>query len=235
MDNKPQPKPLTVAEISGLAFERVSLISKEFAEGFEFLKNYPRSVSIFGSTRMKESDPFYNKACNLSKRIVKELKYSIVTGGGPGVMEAANKGAYEAGGNSIGLLIELPDGQPINKYLTDSIRFHHFFSRKVALSFAAEAYVFFPGGFGTLDEFSEILTLVQTMKIAKIPIILVGVEYWSLLIDFFKEKMLESNMISENDLELFTLTDDDDKIIEIIKNAPVTFGVPHNHGMDDDK
>lgn len=228
MNNNPKQKPITFAEMSGLAFERVSLISKEFANGFEFLKDYPRSVTIFGSTRVKKSDQYYKKALKLGERIAKELKYSVATGGGPGIMEAANRGAYEAGGNSIGLLIELPDEQPINEYLTNKLLFHHFFVRKVCLAFSAEAYVFFPGGFGTLDEFSEILTLVQTSKINRVPIVLVGVEYWRPLMGFFEEKMLAENMIVKDDLSLFVLTDDEDEIMETIKNTPVTFGVPHN-------
>lgn len=220
--------PLTFSQMSNLALERVALISKEFNEGFEFLKNYPKSVSIFGSTRTSSGTPYYDKATKLSTRIVNDLHYSIVTGGGPGIMEAANKGAYEAGGNSIGLLIELPGSQLVNQYLTSQISFHHFFVRKVCLAFSAEAYIFFPGGFGTLDEFSEILTLVQTLKITQVPIILVGVEYWKPLINFMKEKMLEEKMIDENDLSLFLLTDDEDQIMEAIKNVPIKFGVPHN-------
>lgn len=212
-----------------LALERITLISKEFTEGFEFLKNYPKSVSIFGSTKTKENEDDYKRASLLAGRIVKELKHSIVTGGSSGIMEAANRGAYEAGGNSIGLLIELPDSQSTNKYLTASVGFHHFFVRKVCLAFSAEAYIFFPGGFGTLDEFSEILTLVQTVKINRVPLILVGVAYWTPLMNFFKEKMLAENKIDEEDLKLIVLTDDDDRIIEAIKNTPVTFGAPHNH------
>jgi uncharacterized protein (TIGR00730 family) len=218
---------ISFAQMSELAVERVALISKEFSEGFQFLQNYPRSVTIFGSTKSKEGDPMYARACDLASRIVGELKYSITTGGGPGIMEAANRGAYEAGGNSVGLLIELPAGQPTNKYLTAKCSFHHFFVRKVCLAFAAEAYVFFPGGFGTLDEFSEILTLVQTAKIHKVPIILVDVEYWTPLINFFREKTLAEGMIDEEDLSLFVLTDDDDEIIKVIKKSPVTFSVPH--------
>lgn len=212
-----------------LALERIALISKEFTEGFEFLKNYPKSVSVFGSTKTKENEYDYKKAVSLSARIIKELKHSIVTGGSSGIMEAANKGAYEAGGNSIGLLIELPEGQPTNKYLTASVAFHHFFVRKVCLAFSAEAYIFFPGGFGTLDEFAEILTLVQTAKIQRVPVILVGVAYWTPLVNFFEEKLLKENKIDQDDLSLITLSDNDDQIIEIIKNTPVTFGVPRRH------
>lgn len=226
MNNGNNLNPLSFDEMSKLAFERVSLISQEFTDGFEFLKNFPKSVTIFGSTRTPEGDFYYKKAYDLAHRMAKDLKYTVATGGGPGIMEAANRGAYDAGGNSIGLLIELPDGQPINKYLTHSISFHHFFSRKVALAFSAEAYVFFPGGFGTLDEFSEILTLVQTRKINQVPIILVGVEYWKPLMSFFEDKMLGTKMIDDNDLSLFVVTDDEDQILDFIKNAPVVFGVP---------
>lgn len=222
---------LSFEKMSEIAVDRLAVISKEFTESFEFLKHYPKSVTIFGSTRTPENNPYYEKARGLARRIVEELRYAVVTGGGPGIMEAANRGAYEAGGNSIGLLIELPGGQLENKYMTDKMTFHHFFSRKVALAFSAEAYIFFPGGFGTLDEFSEILTLVQTLKIAQVPILLVGEEYWEPLIKMFREKMLSENMIDESDLELFKLTDDDDLIIESIKKGPVMFGVPHNnHG-----
>lgn len=214
---------------NNLAVERIALISKEFTEGFEFLKNYPKSVSIFGSTKAEEGDLYYTRAHALAGRIVRELKYSIVTGGSSGIMEAANRGAYEAGGNSVGLLIELPNGQATNKFLTDKIGFHHFFVRKVCLSFSAEAYIFYPGGFGTLDEFSEILTLVQTNKIQRVPIVLVGVEYWAPLVDFFKAKMLSNGKITEEDLALFVLTDDDEEVLNAIKKTPITFGVPHNH------
>jgi uncharacterized protein (TIGR00730 family) len=178
-------------------------------------------VTFFGSARTDENDSNYRKARSLANRIVKELNYAILTGGGPGIMEAGNRGAHEAGGKSAGLTIELPHEQLSNKYLTDEIRFHYFFSRKVCLSFAAEAYVFFPGGFGTLDEFSEILTLVQTGKIERVPIILVGRAYWKNLEHFFKESMIQNKMIEEDDLSLFTITDDEDEIIDIIKNAPI--------------
>jgi uncharacterized protein (TIGR00730 family) len=222
------PSSVGFTEMPKMAVERVAQITKEFTEGFEFLAQYPRSVTIFGSTRTAEDNTFYQKARSLGARIATELHYSVATGGGPGIMEAANRGAYESGGNSLGLLIELPDGQLVNKYLTNSMAFHHFFSRKVCLAFSAEAYIFFPGGFGTLDEFSEILTLVQTQKVKQVPIILVGVEYWKPLVNFFEENMLSQNMIDKNDMSLFVITDDEDQILEAIKNAPVVFGVPHS-------
>lgn len=229
MDNKP----LTLVELSQAAQKRVALISKEFADGFEFIKNYPRSVTFFGSARTKESDEYYEKARTLARRIVEELHYSIVTGGGPGIMEAANRGAYEAGGNSIGLNIELPHEQISNKYLTHQIGFHYFFSRKVCLSFSAEAYIFFPGGFGTLDEFLEILTLVQTNKIPRVPIILFGESYWKPLENFFREILISNSMIEEKDLELYLITDDEQKVLEAIKNAPVRIGLKYDEKSED--
>lgn len=206
------------------AKKRLSIISEEFERGFNFLTNYPRSVTIFGSTRARPGDADYDKAANIASRVVKELHYSIITGGGPGIMEAANKGAYEAGGNSLGLTIELPHPQVTNKYLTDTVDFSHFFTRKVCMAFSAEAYLFFPGGFGTLDEFTEILTLVQTNKIDRIPIILVGADYWSGLIKFFRENILAEGKIDEEDFSLFKIIDNDDEIIEEIKKAPVFIG-----------
>lgn len=220
-------KPLTLPEMAEAAEKRVHSISKEFKDGFDFLINYTRSVTVFGSTLTKPGEHYYEKASKIAYRIVRELHYSITTGGGPGIMEAANKGAYEAGGNSLGLTIELPHGQIVNKYLTDTVGFHYFFSRKVCLAFSAEAYIFFPGGFGTLDEFAEIVTLVQTNKIKKVPIILVGEEYWQPLIVFFRDRLLKEGKIDATDLELFTLTDDDDKIIEMIKKSPVEIGVSY--------
>jgi uncharacterized protein (TIGR00730 family) len=231
MHNETGRKPLTLPEMIDAAQKRVAFISEEFRMGFTFLLNYPRSVTFFGSTRTEPDHFYYKKAEKLAARIAKELHYSVITGGGPGIMEAANKGAFEAGGNSLGLAIELPNGQLINKYVTDKVSFYYFFSRKVCLAFCAEAYIFFPGGFGTLDELSEIITLVQTQKIRKIPIFLVGKEYWEPLLVFFKEKMLKENMIDEVDLSLFTVTDDEDQILEIIKNSPVEI----DHGFDREK
>jgi len=227
-------KPLTLLEISEAAHKRVMLISTEFMNGFEFIKNYPRSVTFFGSARTKENEKCYEKARALAKRIVEELHYTIVTGGGPGVMEAANRGAYEGGGNSVGLTIKLPNEQLDNKYLTAKEDFHYFFSRKVCLSFSAEAYVFFPGGFGTLDEFLEILTLVQTNKIPKAPIILVGSSHWKPLEDYFKEVLVKEKTIEESDLSLYTITDDETEILKIIKEAPVRIGLKYNEDKSQD-
>lgn len=225
-------KPVTLSEISEALSKRVTFISKEFTNGFEFVKNYPRSVTFFGSARTKEDEPCYKKAMALAGKIVTELHYSVITGGGPGIMEAANRGAFEAGGNSLGLTISLPHEQITNPYLTDQEDFHYFFSRKVCLSFSAEAYVFLPGGFGTLDEFLEILTLVQTAKIPKAPIILVGVSFWSALEQLFKETLLKNKTIEEEDLSLYTITDDEEEILKIIKQAPIRLGLKYDGDLE---
>ena len=226
MENNPHP--LTLVEMVIAAKKRVSLISKEFEAGFNFLINYPRSVTIFGSTKTVEGDQFYENAVALAGKIVKELHYSIITGGGPGIMEAANKGAFEAGGQSLGLTIELPGGQITNKYLTDKVGFHYFFSRKVCLAFSAEAYIFFPGGFGTLDEFLEILTLIQTHKIPQAPMILFGKDYWQPLEEYFKNTLVAEDKIKIEDLNVYTITENEEEILEIIKKAPVRFGVEYD-------
>lgn len=222
-------KTLTKKEMHAAAHERVSLIAREFKEGFSFLEDLPRSVTFFGGVNITEENPFYKKAESLAFRIAKELNYAIVTGGGPGIMEGANKGAFEAGGQSAGLTIQLPREQIVNPYLNRHLDFYYFFSRKVCLSFAAEAYLFFPGGFGTLDEFFEVLTLVQTKKIEKVPIILVGHEFWDGVYDLMKKELLARSTIEEADLKLFTITDSDDEILEIIKTAPVRNGIPIEH------
>jgi uncharacterized protein (TIGR00730 family) len=225
-------RPITLLEISEAAKKRVTFIAKEFTNGFEFVKNYPRSVTFFGSARTKEDDPYYKKARELASQIVRELHYSVITGGGPGIMEAANRGAFEAGGNSLGMTIELPREQLTNKYLTDREDFHYFFSRKVCLSFSAEAYIFFPGGFGTLDEFLEILTLIQTSKIPKAPIILVGIAFWSPLENFFREVLLKDKSIEEKDLSLYTITEDNAEILKIIKQAPIRLGLKYDENLE---
>jgi uncharacterized protein (TIGR00730 family) len=211
---------LSRGEMHQLASERISEIAREFSEGFKLLEKYKKSVTFFGSTRATDDNLYYISARSLAGRIVKELNYSIVSGGGPGIMEAANRGAYESHGDSVGLLIDLPDGQPTNNYITESIGFYYFFARKVCLTFGAEVFIFYPGGFGTLDEFFEILTLVQTKKIENALIICVGSDYWNKIRDFMKMEMLDRGAIDTKDLELFTITDNHDEIVEIIKKAP---------------
>jgi hypothetical protein len=213
-------------KMQALAKERVSEISREFTDGFEFIEDSPKSVTFFGANQFKEDNPYYASARQLASRVVKDLGYSVISGGGPGIMEAANRGAFEAGGNSLGLLIKLPSGQVVNKYITKEFLSYYFFVRKVLLSFSAEAFIFYPGGFGTLDEFFEILTLIQTGKIADVPLICVGSEYWNGLKDFMEKEMLVRGSIMKEDLNLFHIIDSHDEIIEIIRKVPVRIGVP---------
>ena len=214
--------PLTREDLQDTIRRKVSRISQEFRETFEFIRNYPRSVSIFGSARFNENNKHYEEARQLAGRIVRELGYTIFTGGGGGIMEGANRGAFEEGGKSVGLNIRLRREQELNRYTTDSIETYYFFVRKVGLSFAAEAYIFFPGGFGTLDEFFEILTLVQTRKIRAVPIILVGSDFWKPLDQFIKEELLgKHKTINANECELYMITDDEEKILEAIRKTPV--------------
>lgn len=223
--------PLTKEEIRREIKARVSRIEHEFSEAFEFISQYPKSVTFFGSTRFPPDNPHYQKARHLAARIVKELRFAVITGGSAGIMEAANRGALEAGGQSVGLNIRLPRKQHSNRYATDSIEFSYFFVRKVALSFAAEAYLFFPGGYGTLDEFFEIATLVQTHKIRRVPIFLVGKDYWEPLNRFIKENVFELHQaIDKRDMNLYRITDNDDEILNAIRNVPVhTGGFGHHH------
>ena len=198
-------------------------INREFSEGFDFLAKYPKSVTVFGSSLAPRDGAAYAKAYDLGGRVARELKYAVVTGGGPGTMEAANKGAYDAGGISLGLNISLPHEHTTNAYVTHSLKFAYFFSRKTMLAFAAEAYVFFPGGFGTFDELFSVLTLIQTGKIPHVPIILVDSKYWGPIKDFIEKEMLkEYGAIEARDLKLFEITDSIDHVMEIIKKAPVS-------------
>ncbi len=222
---------LTRQELHDTAVERVHLISKEFTDAFNFLRNYPKSVTVFGGSHFTENDLEYVQARSLTARISTELKYSVVTGGGPGIMEAANRGSFDVGGESIGLTIELSHHQIQNQYLTKNLDFYYFFSRKVCLAFSAEAYVFFPGGYGTFDEFFEILTLVQTRKIEKVPIILVGSGFWKPFDDIIRQQMLGKKTIDPEDADLYVITDNEDSVIDMIRNAPVRNGIRFEHKL----
>lgn len=215
---------LTIEEINENIEGHIKDIAKEFMDGFEFLKDYPKSVSIFGSSRvMTDGNKHYEDAIKLGERIVKETGYAVITGGGPGIMQAANEGAHKAGGVSVGLTINLPMEQDSNKFLTAELPFSYFFTRKTMLTFAAEAFVFFPGGFGTFDELFSILTLMQTKKIPRVPVILLGKDFWSPFHVFIKDHMLKAHAsISDTDLRLYVITDSIDHIIDIIKKAPVS-------------
>lgn len=209
------PAPL-VCKPRQLESWRVFKIMSEFVEGFELIQKYGLAASVFGTARCGFDDEVYKSATELSAKLSK-AGYAIITGGSAGVMEAANKGAYDAGGASIGLNIELPHEQSENGYLTESQSFHHFFVRKVMLTFASEVYIYFPGGFGTLDEFTEILTLVQTKKIKKVPIVLYGKEYWAPLVAFFENDLFKKyHAVDESDLELYKVVDSVDEAFEYI-------------------
>ncbi len=200
---------------------RVFRIMAEFVEGWEFIADFPKSVTIFGSTRSPENSAWYEESRKLGRLLAKE-GISVVTGGGPGVMEAANRGASEAGGDSVGLNIQLPHEQRINPYVRKARAFHYFFTRKVMLTYAAEAYVYFPGGFGTLDEFFEIITLIQTKEISPIPVILFGSAYWQPFAKWIEEEVYDRlKAIDEKDMKIYTIVDTAEEAMEIIKKAPV--------------
>jgi len=195
---------------------RVFRIMSEFVQGFELLRDHGLAATFWGSARTEPGDQYYKAAEELAARLAKK-DFSIISGGGPGIMEASNVGAFKVGGRSVGLNIKLPFEQKLNPYTSESLNFDFFFSRKVMLTFASEVYVYFPGGFGTLDEFFEIITLIQTKKIEPIPVVLYGKEYWTPLIEFFKNDMLQKyQTISPEDLELFQLVDSVDEAMMYI-------------------
>ena len=198
-------------------------INHEFADGFAFLQKYPRSVTIFGSSMIGPESDTYKSAVELSAAIARDLKYAVITGGGPGVMEACSKGASEAGGQAVGLNISLPHEHGANSYNTDHMKFAYFFSRKTMLTFAAEAYVFFPGGFGTFDELFGVLTLIQTGKIPHVPVILFGSDFWKPIIKNLNEIMLNKyKTIDPGDFDLCKITDSVDEAISIVRDAPIS-------------
>ena len=216
-------KELTVEKINENIDGHIADITKEFRNGFTFLEKYPKSVTFFGSSRLTHQSSHYNDAKRLAEKIVHDTDYAIITGGGPGIMEAANWGAIEAGGKSVGLNINIKSEQHTNKYANDSMLFDYFFARKTMLNFAAEAYVFFPGGFGTLDELFGVLTLIQTKKIPSVPIVLFGKDFWNPLKKFLEETVMnQHHTIDENCMKLFVITDSVDTVIKIIKQAPVS-------------
>lgn len=194
---------------------KVFQIMAEFVEGFEKLSGSKPSVSMFGSARFREDHLYYQLAENIARQL-SNAGFSIVSGGGPGLMEAFNKGAISGSSKSIGLNIALPHEQGNNGYQDISLYFKHFFSRKVMFVKYASAYVVLPGGFGTLDELAEILTLTQTGMSKMIPIILVGSDFWSGLVDWFKEKLVEEGTISAEDMSLFHVVDEAEQVVEII-------------------
>ncbi len=197
---------------------RVMRIQSEFVEGFGALADVGRAVSVFGSARTPPDDPRYERAVDLGARLA-EAGYAVITGGGPGIMEAANKGAVQAGGESIGLGIELPFEQGLNDYVELGMNFRYFFARKTMFVKYAQGFVVFPGGFGTLDELFEALTLVQTRKVTAFPIILVDSGYWGGMLDWLKNTLVDAGNIAPADVDLVTMTDDVDDALSVLNDA----------------
>jgi uncharacterized protein (TIGR00730 family) len=212
---------------------RVLRIMGEFVAGFDALADVGPAVSIFGSARVRPRDPYYGKTVAVARRLAR-AGFAIITGGGPGIMEAANRGAREGGGRSIGCAIELPREQSTNPFVDEAVNFRYFFVRKTMFVKYAQAFVIMPGGFGTLDELFEALTLIQTQKIRNFPVILVGCDYWSGLLEWIRARLLAERMIGEEDLRLLACTDDPAEVerivVECYRNhcaeAPATPKVP---------
>ena len=197
---------------------RVMRIQSEFVEGFGALAELGPAVSVFGSARTAPGSPFYELATQVARRLV-EAGYAVITGGGPGAMEAANKGALESGGASVGLGIELPFEQGLNEYVNLGVNFRYFFARKTMFVKYAQGFIVLPGGFGTLDELFEAVTLVQTQKVTSFPIVLLGRDYWSGLLDWLRRAALEAGTVSPKDIDLLHLTDDVDEAVRLVVAA----------------
>ena len=195
--------------------ERAEAYKKDLEQGLKKLRTFSQGVTIFGSTRVQENDKYYKKARELGG-LLAQNGHTVITGGGPGIMEAANRGAFEYGGRSIGLNITLPYEQQPNPYLTDELDFHYFFARKVMLTMASKVFVGFPGGFGTLDEMSELICLMQTKKMPMQPVILIGKSFWKPMDRFINGQLLGGGYIDSGDTEIYTVTDD---INEAVKAA----------------
>ena len=207
--------------------KKISKYSTDFKRAFEHLKDLAPGVSIFGSARLPEENPYYEVA-RTAGRMLGELGVTVITGGGPGIMEAANRGAYEAGGISVGLNISLPFEQKANPYLTKDITFDYFFVRKLSFVRYSRAFIVFPGGFGTMDEFFEILTLMQTMKMDRMPFYIYDSHYWGGLVDWIKNKMLTEACISEEDMDYLPVYDDITELLQQLitdlqKDKPIKY------------
>lgn len=195
--------------------------AEELLAGFKAINHYPKSVTIFGSARYKEGTEHYEKARSIAGKICKE-GFAVITGGGGGIMEAANRGAKETCGYSVGFNIILPSEQVINPYVTHGVDFKFFAARKMALFFSAEAYLYFPGGFGTLDEFFQLVTLIQTKKAPATPIVLVGKDYWEPINEIIKNVLCDKfETVDSKDMDLYTITDDEEEISDIVSSAPL--------------
>jgi uncharacterized protein (TIGR00730 family) len=206
---------------------RIFRIMAEFVDSFETMSQVGSAVTIFGSARTPETDPYYQASVELAKKLAAN-NLAVVTGGGPGIMEAANRGAAEAKGKSVGLNITLPFEQTGNPYANIPIQFRYFFSRKVCFVKYSIGFIFMPGGFGTLDELFEVLTLVQTHRIPRFPLVLFGKKYWSALLKWMKTVLENGGFISPGDLELFIVTDDPQEAVAVILDYMRRVGPPEN-------
>jgi uncharacterized protein (TIGR00730 family) len=204
---------------------RIFRIMAEFVDSFMTLSEVGPAVTIFGSARTKPGDKYYRAAHDIAKGLAKH-KFAVITGGGPGIMEAANKGAAQGGGKSVGLNIELPREQAGNRFVNLPLHFHYFFARKVCFAKYSLGFIYMPGGFGTLDEFFEIITLVQTERVPQFPLILFGSDYWKGLAHWMKAEMQEHKHISSDDLDLFKVTDDPAEAVSIILDYERRVGPP---------
>jgi hypothetical protein len=208
---------------------RVFRIQSELVEGFETLYDLGPAVTIFGSSRLGENTPYYRQAVELA-RMLSDAGFAVITGGGPGIMAAANRGAWEANGTSVGLGIELPFEQGMNEWVDLGVNFRYFFARKTMFVKYAQGFVVFPGGFGTIDELFEALTLVQTGKVTTFPIILVGSAYWAGLVDWLRVTMNADGKISASDLDLIHVTDDPEEVVSILRDAELARAAAHPLG-----
>lgn len=221
MNNQNSKNPCIPRELQlEAAMFRLGKVDDEIHAGYEILRKYHKTVTVFGSARVQPDNEYYQKAMQLGARLAQN-GYTVITGGGGGIMEAANRGAIEAGGQSIGFNIKLPHEQSLNPYTTDSFAFTHFAPRKIVMTLMADAYVCFPGGFGTMDEISEIITLVQTRKMTRVPIILFDQKFWEKWDIFVRENMLHNRLISDGDENVYTITENLDEIINVIKNSKI--------------
>jgi uncharacterized protein (TIGR00730 family) len=209
--------------------DRVARMQAELAMGFRTLRELGAAVSVFGSARTPRGTPEYELGVELGRRLG-EAGFAVITGGGPGAMEAANHGARRAGVPSVGLGIDLPFEQSVNAYVDLRVDFHYFFTRKIMFVRYASAFVVLPGGFGTLDELFEAATLIQTRKIRHFPILLVGADYWTGLVTWLRERMLAGGKISPGDVELLQVTDDLDHVVAQVREAAMAQGVPPVRG-----
>jgi uncharacterized protein (TIGR00730 family) len=203
-----------------LLAEQASSAGTELLAALTMLEQFPKSVTMYGGVNVPAGSVYYEKARRLAGRICKE-GFAVITGGGPGIMTAGNQGAHEACGYSVGFNIELPHEQVVNPYVTHGQNFRYFFTRKTAMQFSCEVALYFPGGFGTFDELFGQITLIQTKKSPRIPIVLVGVDFWSPLAAYINKVLLnEYGTVHTNDTQIYTITDDEDAIVEIVKKSP---------------